>query len=211
MASLFSFSLSHVLPRFLFHCRMFFLVFVFNVACSSPFFFSLPHVLPRFCFHCRMFFPLFFHCRMFFPVFVSFSHVLLFFRFHCRMFFPVFVFIFACSFFFRFHWRMFCPFFVFIAACSSPCSFSLALVLPRFRFHCLMFFQEGPSVELHSPLAAALYVAGRSSPQLAGGSNPAHQAAVLQHCFYAQDLGHLVASWVAPTQVRVQSSRCCFY
>jgi hypothetical protein len=74
-----------------------------------------------------------------------------------------------------------------------------------------MFFQEGPSVELLSPLAAALYLAGRSSPQLAGGSNPADQAAVLQHCFYAQDLSHVVASWVAPTQVRVQSRRCCFF
>jgi hypothetical protein len=66
-----------------------------------------------------------------------------------------------------------------------------------------MFFQEGSSVELRSPLAAALYLAGRSSPQLAGGSSPADQAAVLQHCFYAQDLGHVVASWVAPTQVRL--------
>ena len=51
-------------------------------------------------------------------------------------------------------------------------------------------------------MAAAVYLAGRGCPQLVGGTGAGSQAAVLQHCFYSQELRHSVAAWVAPTQVR---------
>jgi len=65
-------------------------------------------------------------------------------------------------------------------------------------------FQDGQETKLTEPVAAALYLAGRGCPELAGGSSSGSQAAVLQHCFYSQDLRHSVAAWVAPTQGPVE-------
>jgi hypothetical protein len=127
VASLFSCSLPHVLPRFRVHCRMFFSVFVFIAACSSPFSCSLPHVLPRF------------RCRMFFLVFVFIAACSSLFFFSLPHVLPRFVFIAACYSPFFFIAARSSPYF-FIVVCSSPFSFSLPHVLLCFCFHCRMFF-----------------------------------------------------------------------